>query len=534
MAKIIKFSKEARSLLLNGVDTLANVVKVTLGPCGKNIVLDNNLTSPLITNDGVTIAKEIILKDKIENMGAKLVYEVANKTNDVAGDGTTSATLLAQEMIHKGFDYINSGSKPALLKEGMEIAKEMVIKELESIVTPIKSLKEVEQIATLSSTYQEIGKIISQAISKVKKDGVISIGESNGFETELEIVNGLEYSKGFISPYMVNNNESYSCIFEDSLILVTDYKINSMQEIIPILQEIIKIHKPILFIAEDYSEEVISTLLLNKLRGTLNIVATKAPEFGDYQKSILKDIALLTSAKFISKELNDDLSKIRIEDLGNITKVQVFKDKTILINSNKNEILINKKVEELKSQLNKAKNNYDKKILEERIAKLTSGVALIKVGATTETELKDKKLRIEDALNATKAALSEGIIVGGGSSYIYAYKKLKNKCKHKNKDIQKGINIVIDTLLKPLYQISENASYDGNEIVNKQLKMKKDFGFNAKTGKFVNMYKEGVIDPFKVVKTCLLNAISITEMFILSEACVCEEDIKEEDLSYKE
>ncbi len=531
MAKEIRFSNDAREKMLKGIDILANTVKLTLGPKGRNVALEKGDNSPLIINDGVTIAKEINLEDKYENMGARLIYEVANKTNDVAGDGTTTATLLSQVMIHLGIEALSHGANPMLLKEGMEIAKKEVEKELIINTRQINSSKEIEQVATISSSSSEVGKIIAKAIEKVSKDGVISVDESKGIETELEIVQGLEYNKGYVSPYMINDKEKMNAQLEDCYVLITNYKLDNIQEIINILQSVIETHKPLLIIAEDYDNEIISTLIVNKLRGTFNVVATKAPEFGDYQKAILEDIALMTGGKFVSKELKMDLSSLELEDLGMVKKATINKDNSILVEGFGNKELINKRINELKKQMQNTNSEYEKKNYLNRIAKLSSGIGVIKVGALTETELKEKKLRIEDALNATKAALSEGVIPGGGSTFVKIYKKLKAKLKNKNQDIQKGINIILESLLKPLYQISENAGFDGKEIVEKQLKMHKNYGFDAKNNKWVNMIEKGIVDPTKVSRYALLNATSIAEMFITTEAGVCElKEVKKMDL----
>lgn len=526
MAKEILFSKSAREKMLKGVDILANTVKLTLGPKGRNVALDKGDNSPIITNDGVSIAKEITLCDKYENMGAKLLYEVANKTNEDAGDGTTTATVLAQEMIHLGVNALDNGYNPVLLKEGMEIAKHKVLEELKKISRKIESSKEICQVATISSSSLEIGQIIASAINATSKNSVISVDESKGFETELEIVQGLEYEKGYISPYMVTNNEKMCANLEEAYVLITDYKISNIQDIVAILQKVVESHKPLLIIADDYDNEIVSTLIVNKLRGTFNVVATKAPDFGDNQKNILEDIAIMSGGKFISKDLMMDLTKVSIEDLGIIRKITVNKDNTILIGGYGLKEDVDKRICELKKQSENTSNEYERKKYLERIAKLSSGVGVIKVGAVTETELKEKKMRIEDALNATQAALSEGVVSGGGSCFVRIYKKLKGKVKNKNRDIQKGINICFEALLKPLYQIGENSGYDGNEIVNRQLKMRKNYGFDAKNEKWVEMNNNGILDPTKVSRSSFVNAVSIAEMFILTEAGVCELDEK--------
>lgn len=525
MAKEIRFKDDARRKMLTGVDLLADTVKLTLGPKGRNVALYKGNSSPLITNDGVTIAKEITLDDKFENMGAKLLYEVANKTNDLAGDGTTTATVLAQEMIHQGLNALDNGSNPIFLQEGMEIAKLSVIEEIIKLSRKIETSKEIEQVATISSSSSEVGKIIAHAI-EVSKNGVISVDESKGFDTKFEIVQGLEFNKGYVSPYMVNDKEKMRAILEETYVLVTDHKINNVQDIIDVLQGVIESHRPLLIIADDFDNDVISTLIVNKLRGTLNVVAIRAPEFGDYQKAILEDIAIMSGAKFISKDLMMDLSKVNIEDLGMVKKATINKDNTILIGGYGVEEEVNNRINELQKQVDNVNNEYEKKQYQERIAKLSTGVGIIKVGAVTETELQEKKLRIEDALNATKAALSEGVVIGGGACFVQIYKKLKGKLKNKNRDVQKGINIVLESLLKPLYQISENAGYDGKEMIEKQLKMKKNYGFDAKNEKWVEMIQKGILDPTKVSRSALINATSIAKMFLTTDAGVCE--LKEE------
>ena len=509
MAKQIKHGNEARQALINGVDQLADTVKITLGPKGRNVVLDKGYGSPLITNDGVTIAREIELKDPYENMGAKLIYEVANNTNDVAGDGTTTATVLAQAIVHRGAEYVEKGANPVFLREGK-----------------VETNKDIEQVASISSASEEIGKIISEAMEKVGKSGVISVDEGKGFDTTLEVTQGLQYDKGYISPYMVTDHEKMTAEIENPYILVTDQKISNIQDVLNLLQQVVQTAKPLLIIADDLESEVTSTLVINKLRGSFNVVATKAPEFGDNQKNILQDIATLTGAKFYSKDLAMELKDMQIEDLGRAGKVIVTKDNTTIIDGAGSKEEINSRISELLAQANESKSEYDKKRLNERVAKLSDGVAVIKVGALTESEMKEKKLRIEDALNATKAAVEEGIIIGGGAALVEVYKELRNTLKSKEADVQKGINAVLESLLAPLKQIAENAGYEGDEIVSKQLKAKENVGFNAKTGKWVDMYEAGVVDPAKVARSAILNASSISALFLTTEAAVTE--IKED------
>ncbi len=527
MAKIVRYGKDARNRMEKGVDVLANTVKITLGPKGRNVVLDKGYGSPLITNDGVTIAKEIELEDNFMNMGAKLVYEVANKTNDIAGDGTTTATVLAQAMIHKGIEYVNKGSNPVFLREGIEKAGKEVANYLLNNTKKIETSKDIASVATISSSSKEIGEEIAKAMDLVGKNGVISVDESKGFDTELEVVKGLQFDKGYISPYMVTDRDKMIAELEDAYILVTDSKVNNIQDILPVLQSVVEEHKPLLIIADDLDNDVTSTLIVNKLRGTFNVVAVKAPEFGDNQKNILEDIAILTGAKFYSKDLNMELKNLTIEDLGKAKKVSINKDSTTIIDGLGDKEAVEERIEELNKQAENSKNEYDKKRYHERAAKLSGGVALIKVGATTESELKEKKLRIEDALNATKAAVSEGIVSGGGLALIEAYKELKNSLKSDNIDIQRGYNVVLESLSAPLYQIAENAGYNGDTIVEQALNENKGIGFDAKDGSWVNLIESGIVDPTKVTRSAILNASSISALFITSEAGVSE--IKKED-----
>ena len=527
MAKIVRYGKDARSRMQKGVDVLADTVKITLGPKGRNVVLDKGYGSPLITNDGVTIAKEIELEDNFMNMGAKLVYEVANKTNDIAGDGTTTATVLAQAMIHKGIEYVNKGSNPVFLREGIEKAGKAVSDYLLSHTKLIETSKDIASVATISSSSSEIGEEIAKAMNLVGRNGVISVDESKGFDTELEVVKGLQYDKGYISPYMVTDRDKMIAELEDSYILVTDQKLNNIQDVLPLLQSVVEEHKPLLIIADDIDNDVTSTLIVNKLRGTFNVVATKAPEFGDNQKNILEDIAILTGAKFCSKDLNMELKDLTIDDLGVAKKITITKDSTTIIDGAGDKEKIDDRIKELNAQAENSKSEFDKKRYNERAAKLSGGVALIKVGATTESELKEKKLRIEDALNATKAAVSEGIVSGGGIALIEAYKELKDTLKDENQDVQRGINIVLESLSAPLYQIAENAGFNGDSIVEKALKEEIGVGFDAKKGTWVNMIKDGIVDPTKVSRSAILNSSSISALFITTEAGVSE--IKKED-----
>ncbi len=526
MAKEIKWGKSARDEMLEGVDTLANTVKLTIGPKGRNVVLDKGYGSPLITNDGVTIAREIELKNNFQNMGAKLVYEVANKTNDAAGDGTTTATLLAQEMIHRGINAVEKGANPVFVRQGMEKAGKAVAEELLKISRPIDTNADIESVATISSGDAQIGKLIAEAMGKVGKTGVISVDDSKGVDDELAVTQGLEFDKGYISPYMVSDREKMVAEMEDALVLVTDQKVSDINTILPVLQAVVDAHKPLLIIADDLDADVTSTIVVNKLRGTFNVVAVKAPEFGDAQKAALEDIAITTGAKFISKDLGMQLKDVTVDDLGKVRKATIRKDKTTLVGGEGDKAKIAARVQELQKQYDASNSEYDKKNLAKRIAKLGDGVAVLKVGALTEAELKEKKLRIEDALNATKAAVSEGIVIGGGAALTEVYKTLKPSLKVENHDIQMGINAVLESLYAPLRQIALNAGYEPDEIEEIQEKSKKDIGFNAKDGTWVNMFENGIVDPTKVTRSAILNASSIASLFVTTEAAVSE--IKEE------
>lgn len=522
MAKEVRFSSDARKSMLKGVNTLADAVCITLGPKGRNVVLEKSYGSPLITNDGVSIAKEIELEDKFENMGAKLVYEVANNTNDVAGDGTTTATILARNMIDSGMKAVDKGCNPVLMREGIEYASKEVAKTILKNSRKVETSGDVASVATISAGSKEIGDLIAEAMDKVGRDGIINVDESNGFDNELEISEGMQYDKGYVSPYMVSDREKMQVELENPYVLVTNHKINNLQEILPVLEQVLKTNKPLLLIAEDYENEVISTLVLNKLRGTFNVVATKAPGFGDNQKEMLQDIAALTGAKLYNKDLNMKLEELQLEELGTIKKVIVTKDNTTMISGNEENPELKARIEEIKTRVASSTSDYDKKQFQERLGKLTNGVATIKVGATTESELKEKKLRIEDALNATKAAVAEGIVIGGGAALVEAYKELKPVLKNDNVDVQKGINIVMEALLSPICQIAENAGYNSEDIVDMQKSAAKNQGFDAKNGEWVDMFDKGIIDPTKVTRSALLNAASISALFITTEAGVAE------------
>jgi chaperonin GroEL len=526
MAKDIKFGKTARDQMLIGVDTLANTVKVTLGPKGRNVALDKGYGSPEICEDGVTIAREIELKNSFQNMGAKLVYEVANQTNEKAGDGTTTATVLAQAMIHRGINAVEKGANPVFVRVGIEKAGKAVAEQLLKKSKPVVTNEDIEAIATISSHDEAIGKLIAQGMDKVGKSGVITVDESKTSEDELVISQGLEYDKGYLSPYMVSDREKMVAELEDAYVLVTDMKVSNINDIVPLLQSVVDSHKPLLIIADDMDSDVVSTLIVNKLRGTFNVVATKAPEFGDAQKASLQDIAILTGAKFYSKDLGMALKDVTIQDLGMAKKITVKKDTTTIVGGEGSKKDLANRISELEGQYKTATSDYDKKGISKRIAKLSNGVAVLKVGAQTESEMKDKKLRIEDALNATKAAVSEGIVVGGGAALAEVYAELKDSLKDSNPDIQKGIDAVMDSLFEPLKQIADNSGYDAEEIVEKQKAAKDGFGFNAENGEWVDMIKEGIVDPTKVTRSAILNASSISALFVTTEAAVTE--IKEE------
>lgn len=527
MGKEIRFGSEAKKSMLKGIDSLADTVKVTLGPKGRNVVLDKSYGSPLITNDGVTIAKEIEFDDPFENMGAKLIYEVANNTNDVAGDGTTTATLLAQKMIHEGLNAVEKGANPVLMREGIDKAAKMVSEKLLEHSKKIESSQDIASVATISSGSSEIGEIIAKAMDTVGKDGVINVDESKGFETSLEVTEGMKYDKGYISPYMLSDREKNNVVLEDALVLVTNNKVNSIQDILPVLESIVESHKPLLIIADDMDQETISTIVLNKLRGTFNVVATKAPGFGDNQAQTLSDIALLVGAKFIEKDLKMELKDVHVEDLGSAKKIIIDKDSTTIIGGAGDKEALKEHINKLSTLLANTTNKHDQEQISNRLAKLSNGVALIKVGATTEAELKEKKLRIEDALNATKAAVKEGIVLGGGATLISIYKEIKSSLTSKVTDIQRGMNVVLDSLEEPLYQIAENAGFSGKNIVEEQFKARSNMGFDAKTGTWVNMWEKGIVDPTMVTRSAVLNAASIAGLFLTTEASVAQ--VKKED-----
>ena len=523
MAKEIRFGKSARDSMLSGVDQLADTVKITLGPKGRNVVLDQGYGSPLICNDGVTIARNIELKDKFENMGAKLVYEVANNTNDTAGDGTTTATLLAQSIIHNGIAAVDRGANPVLLSEGINRAGKAVAEELLKESRSVSTNDEIENVAAISSGSEEIGRTIAEAMDKVGKNGVITVDQSRSVETQLKVTEGMQYDKGYISPYMVTDREKMNATLDDPVIFLTDMKITNINDILPLLQAVVEAHKPLLIVSDDMDAEVSSTLILNKLRGAFNVVATKLPDYGDLQKATLQDLAVLTGARLYSKDLGMELKNATYADLGSAKKVIVTADNTTIVGGSGDKQALQDHIDELLAQAKNKTSDYDKKQLEKRVAKLSGGVAVIKVGATTETELKDKKLRIEDALNATKAAVSEGIVAGGGAALVEVYKRLKSSLKDEDKDVQRGISCVLEALTAPLAQIADNAGYSATDIVSAQLsETREHYGFNARTGEWVDMFQAGIVDPTKVTRSAVLNAASVAAEFVTTEAGVAD------------
>ncbi|MGP4066249.1 chaperonin GroEL [Oceanobacillus sp. M65] len=520
MAKEIKFSEDARRAMLRGVDTLADAVKVTLGPKGRNVVLDKKFGSPLITNDGVTIAKEIELEDHFENMGAQLVSEVASKTNDVAGDGTTTATVLAQAMIREGLKNVASGANPVGVRRGIEKAVEVAVNELKAISNPIESKESIAQVAAISSGNEEVGNLIAEAMERVGNDGVITIEESKGFNTELEVVEGMQFDRGYASPYMVTDQDKMEAVLEDPYILITDKKIGNIQEVLPVLEQVVQQGKPLLLIAEDVEGEALATLVVNKLRGTFNAVAVKAPGFGDRRKAMLEDIATLTGAEVITEDLGLDLKSATIEQLGRASKVVVTKENTTVVEGSGNPEAISSRVAQIRAQAEESTSEFDKEKLQERLAKLAGGVAVIKVGAATETELKERKLRIEDALNSTRAAVEEGIVAGGGTALVNIYNKVSELSLEG--DEATGANIVRRAMEEPVRQIAHNAGLEGSIIVERLKGEKVGIGYNAATGEWVNMVEEGIVDPTKVTRSALQNAASVAAMFLTTEAVVAD------------
>ncbi|ALD71671.1 60 kDa chaperonin [Streptococcus gordonii] len=521
MAKDIKFSADARSAMVRGVDILADTVKVTLGPKGRNVVLEKSFGSPLITNDGVTIAKEIELEDHFENMGAKLVSEVASKTNDIAGDGTTTATVLTQAIVREGIKNVTAGANPIGIRRGIEAAVATAVEALKETAIPVSNKEAIAQVAAVSSRSEKVGEYISEAMEKVGNDGVITIEESKGMETELDVVEGMQFDRGYLSQYMVTDSEKMVADLDNPYILITDKKISNIQEILPLLESILKTNRPLLIIADDVDGEALPTLVLNKIRGTFNVVAVKAPGFGDRRKAMLEDIAILTGGTVITEDLGLELKDATIEALGQASKVTVDKDSTVIVEGSGNPEAIANRVAVIKSQIESATSEFDKEKLQERLAKLSGGVAVIKVGAATETELKEMKLRIEDALNATRAAVEEGIVSGGGTAFVSVLDAVAGL--ELTGDEATGRNIVLRALEEPVRQIAFNAGFEGSIVIDRLKNSEAGTGFNAATGEWVNMIEAGIIDPVKVTRSALQNAASVASLILTTEAVVANQ-----------
>lgn len=518
MSKEIKFSSDARSAMVRGVDILADTVKVTLGPKGRNVVLEKSFGSPLITNDGVTIAKEIELEDHFENMGAKLVSEVASKTNDIAGDGTTTATVLTQAIVREGIKNVTAGANPIGIRRGIETAVTAAVEALKNNAIPVANKEAIAQVAAVSSRSEKVGEYISEAMEKVGKDGVITIEESRGMETELEVVEGMQFDRGYLSQYMVTDSEKMVADLENPYILITDKKISNIQEILPLLESILQSNRPLLIIADDVDGEALPTLVLNKIRGTFNVVAVKAPGFGERRKAMLEDIAILTGGTVITEDLGLELKDATIEALGQAARVTVDKDSTVIVEGAGNPEAISHRVAVIKSQIETTTSEFDREKLQERLAKLSGGVAVIKVGAATETELKEMKLRIEDALNATRAAVEEGIVAGGGTALVNVIPAVADL--ELTGDEATGRNIVLRALEEPVRQIAHNAGFEGSIVIDRLKNAEVGTGFNAATGEWVNMIEEGIIDPVKVSRSALQNAASVASLILTTEAVV--------------
>ncbi|MGZ9583836.1 chaperonin GroEL [Paenibacillus marinisediminis] len=525
MAKEILFSEEARRSMLRGVDALANAVKVTLGPKGRNVVLEKKFGSPLITNDGVTIAKEIELEDAFENMGAQLVKEVATKTNDVAGDGTTTATVLAQAMIREGLKNVTAGANPMVVRKGIDKAVRAAVAELQEIAKHVEDSQSIAQVASISAADEEVGALIAEAMEKVGKDGVITVEESKGFNTELEVVEGMQFDRGYVSPYMITDTDKMEAVLDNAYILITDKKVSNIQEILPVLEKVVQQGKQLLIIAEDVEGEAQATLIVNKLRGTFTCVAVKAPGFGDRRKAMLQDIAALTGGQVITEELGLELKSTTIDQLGTARQIRVTKENTIIVDGAGAKQDIDARIKQIRTQLDETTSEFDKEKLQERLAKLAGGVAVIKVGAATETELKERKLRIEDALNATRAAVEEGIVAGGGTALINVYGAVK-AVSAASSDEQTGVNIVLKALEAPIRTIADNAGQEGSVIVERLKGEKVGVGYNAATGEWVNMIEAGIVDPAKVTRSALQNAASVAAMFLTTEAVIADKPEK--------
>lgn len=519
-AKIIKFDEEARRALEKGASTVAAAVKVTLGPKGRNVVLDKKWGSPTITKDGVTVAKEVELEDPYENMGAQLVREVASKTNDVAGDGTTTATVLAESVVREGLRYVTAGGNPIAVKRGIEKAVDTVIAEIKKLATPVQGKEEIEQVASISGNDPEIGKVIADAIDKVGRDGVITVEESKGLQTDLEVVEGMQFDKGYVSPYMVTDSERMEAVLDNPVILIYEKKISAAADLIPVLEKIAQSRRPLVIIAEDLDGDALATLVVNKLRGTLQVVAVKAPGFGDRRKAMLEDIAILTGGTFISEDLGIKLENADLTMLGQAAKVVVTKENTTIIEGKGTAEAVQGRINLIRRQIEATDSNYDREKLQERLAKLSGGVAVIKVGAATETELKEKKHRFEDALSATRAAVEEGIVPGGGVTFVNVIPSLEGVGETDDEKV--GVAIVRRALEEPLRQIAENAGVEGSVVVERVKHEKKGVGFNAATEEYVDMLKAGIVDPVKVTRSALENAASIGSLILTTESLIAE------------
>jgi len=523
-AKTLKFDEEARRALERGANIVANAVKVTLGPRGRNVVLDKKWGSPTITKDGVTVAKEIELEDPYENMGAQLVREVASKTNDVAGDGTTTATVLAQAIINEGLRYVAAGGNPIKVRRGIELAVEKIVLELDKLKVEVTGKESVAQVATISGNDAEIGNLIADALDKVGKDGVITVEESKGTETTLDVVEGMQFDKGYISPYFVTDAERMEAVLESPLILIHEKKISSIKDLLPLLEQVSQTRRPFLIIAEDVDGEALATLVVNKLRGTINVTAVKAPGFGDRRKSQLEDIATLTGGKFLTEDLGIKLENVTVEDLGSAKKITVTKDETTIVEGAGSQKTVKARIDQIRKAIETTDSNYDREKLQERLAKLAGGVAVIKVGAATETELKERKHRFEDALSSTRAAVEEGIVAGGGVTLLALSLDLDSVTK--DADEQVGVEIVKKALEAPLRQIVENAGFEGSVVVEKIRHLPKNHGLNALTGEYVDLFKAGIVDPAKVTRSAVQNAASIAGMILSTESLIVEKKEK--------
>lgn len=526
MAKEIKYGSEARAALEAGVDLLANTVRVTLGPKGRNVVLDKSFGAPLITNDGVTIAKEIELEDAFENMGAQLVKEVATKTNDVAGDGTTTATVLTQAMVHEGMKNLEAGANPIVLRRGMKKATDVAVEALQAMSQKVNGKDQIAKVAAISAGDEEVGTLVSDAMEKVTNDGVITIEESKTMQTELDLVEGMQFDRGYVSAYMCTDMDKMEAVLDDPYILITDKKIANIQEILPLLEQVVQSGARLLIIAEDIEGEALTTLIVNKLRGTFNVVAVKAPGYGDRRKAMLEDIAILTGGQVISEELGLELKDTTMDQLGRAKSVKVQKENTVIVDGEGDKDAIKSRIAQIRGQIDETTSEFDKEKLQERLAKLAGGVAVIRVGAATETEMKEAKLRMEDALNSTRAAVEEGIIAGGGSAYIHAAKEVAKVAAGLEGDEKTGANIILKALEAPLSCIAANAGLEGSVIVNKVREMEPGIGFDALTEEYTDMVKAGILDPAKVTRSALQNATSVASTFLTTESAVAS--IKED------